>query len=76
MLVTPHHVSPFLLPNATVEELENISSQFTIGFGSFVDKVAYPYSSTLQNGSDYLEFHLGNMRFAMIQISVTVFSGV
>ena len=56
----------------SVEELENISSQFTLGFGSFVDKVAYPYASTLQNGSDYLEFHLGNMRFVPLTFGATI----
>ena len=37
------------------EELQNISTKFAVGFGSFVDKVAYPYASTLQNGSDYMK---------------------
>ncbi|CAI8050319.1 Integrin beta-6, partial [Geodia barretti] len=49
------------LSNSITDELESISSQFTIGFGSFVDKIAYPFASTLQNGSDYLTRHLGNM---------------
>ena len=61
----PYHVV-FRVLSHVVEELGSISSQFTIGFGSFVDKVAYPYASTLQNGSDYLEFHLGNMRFVIL----------
>ena len=43
-------------------ELQDISSQFALGFGSFVDKIAYPFSSTLQNGNDYRENHLANMR--------------
>ena len=40
------------------EKLQNISTKFAVGFGSFVDKVAYPYASTLQNGNDYMENHL------------------
>ena len=35
-------------------ELENISSQFNIGFGSFGDKVAYPYASTIRTQDAYL----------------------
>ena len=47
----------------TDEGLGNISSQFAIGFGSFVDKIAYPFASTLQNGSDYMTFHLTRNRY-------------
>ena len=47
----------------TDEGLGNISSQFAIGFGSFVDKIAYPFASTLQNGSDYITFHLSRKRY-------------
>ena len=36
------------------EAVENISSQFNIGFGSFVDKVAYPYASTIRTQDAYL----------------------
>ncbi|CAI8030406.1 Integrin beta-2 [Geodia barretti] len=49
------------LSNSITDELQRLSSQFTLGFGSFVDKIAYPFASTLQNGSDYLTRHLGNM---------------
>ena len=63
------HTHPFPIPgnddftqNLLVEELERISSQFTLGFGSYVDKIARPYASTLQNGLDYLEFHLTRQR--------------
>ena len=45
-----------------VEELGRISSQFALGFGSYVDKIAYPYASTLQNGLDYIELSLTRMR--------------
>ena len=47
----------------TDEGLRNISSQFAIGFGSFVDKIAYPFASTHQNGSGYMTFHLARMRY-------------
>ena len=47
----------------TDEGLGNISSQLAIGFGSYVDKIAYPFASTLQNGSDYMTFHLARMRY-------------
>jgi protocadherin alpha len=50
------------LSNSIIEQLENISSQFHLGFSSFVDKIAYPFASILQNESDYLENHIGNMR--------------
>jgi hypothetical protein len=48
------------LSTSITEELQNISSEFALGFGSFVDKIAYPYASTLQNGSDYQEINLSN----------------
>ena len=50
----------FFMFSLSAEELQNISSQFALGFGSFVDKIAYPYASTLQNGMDYLENNLFN----------------
>ncbi|CAI8030409.1 Integrin beta-1 [Geodia barretti] len=54
------------LSNSITDELQRLSSQFTLGFGSFVDKIAYPFASTLQNGSDYLTRHLGNMVYVTI----------
>ena len=47
-----------ILSSPSATELRNISSQFTLGFGSFVDKIAYPFASTLQNGLDYRERNL------------------
>ena len=28
-----------------------------------MDKIAYPFASTLQNGSDYMTFHLSRNRY-------------
>ena len=56
----------------TDEGLGNISSQFAIGFGSYVDKIAYPFASTLQNGSDYMTFHLARMGYIHIMYSMYI----
>ncbi|KAL0268505.1 UNVERIFIED_CONTAM: hypothetical protein PYX00_010424 [Menopon gallinae] len=67
------------LGNKLAETMQNITSNFRLGFGSFVDKVVMPYVSTvpkkLQEPCDGCEAPYGYKNHMPLNINTSAFSG-
>ena len=55
------------------EQLADIAPPFAIGFGSYVDKIAYPFASTLQDGRDYLQYHFVPRGYVICCVCIIVY---